>query len=332
VTDAALGVLLVNLGSPAAPTTPAVRAYLREFLSDPRVVDLPRPLWLPLLHLLVLPRRAPRSAALYRRIWGPEGSPLVAHTRAQARALGEHLPAGTRVEVAMRYGTPSLASGLTALLDAGVEALVIVPMFPQAAEATTGSVRAAVLDCLLRLPRQVPTRIVPSFPTHPGYLDALAARCRESVAVGPVDHHVFSFHGLPERVVARGDPYRAECEATAAALAGRLGLRADDWTLVFQSRFGPQAWLQPYADRAVPALAARAPRVAIATPGFTADCLETIDEIGVLLAERFAAAGGQELRRVPCLDEHPLWIEALADLVRNHPPDPEAPASTPRLR
>jgi ferrochelatase len=283
-------------------------------------VDLPRAVWLPLLHLVVLPRRAPRSAELYRRVWGPDGSPLVHHTRAQAQRLAEHLGQGVHVAAAMRYGTPGLDEGLRTLLQAGIDVLVVVPMFPQAAGATTGSVRAAVEACLPGLPRRVPTAIVPSFPTHAGYLDALAACCRHALEAGPVDHHVFSFHGLPERVVARGDPYRRECEATAAALAGRLGLSPDEWTLVFQSRFGPQAWLQPYADRAVPALAGRATRVLVATPGFTADCLETIDEIGGLLAERFVTAGGQELRRVPCLNEHPTWIAALADLVRTHAP------------
>lgn len=323
-----VGVLLVNLGSPEAPTPAAVRNYLREFLSDPRVVDLPRVLWLPLLHLVVLPRRAPRSAALYRRVWTQAGSPLVAHTRAQAERLGALLGDSVRVEAAMRYGSPSIDRGLRALLEAGAESLVVVPMFPQAAEATTGSVRAAVERALRRVPRRLPARVASSFPTHDGYIDALAARCREALQTGPVDHHVFSFHGLPARVVARGDPYRQECEATAAALAGRLGLARTDWTLVFQSRFGPEAWLQPYADRAVPALAGSAPRVLVATPGFVADCLETIDEIGTLLAGRFVAAGGRELRRVPCLNEHPAWIEALADLVRaQHPPGSTTAAS-----
>jgi ferrochelatase len=319
----------VNLGSPEAPTAPALRAYLREFLSDPRVVDLPRFLWLPLLHLVVVPRRAPRSAQLYRRVWGPEGSPLVTHTREQARRLATVMGDGVRVEAAMRYGSPSILDGLKTLLGAGVDSLVVIPMFPQSAEATTGSVRAAVEACLPQLPRDVPTSIVPSFPVHDGYLDALLARCREAMEVGPVDHTVISFHGVPERVVARGDPYRSECEATADALASRLGLAPADWTLVFQSRFGPQAWLQPYADRAVPALASRAPRVLVVTPGFTADCLETIDEIGEVLAEQFVAAGGRELRRVPCLNEHPAWIEALSDLVRTHAPSGDAPAPGP---
>ncbi len=308
------GVLLVNLGSPEAPTAPALRRYLGEFLSDPRVVDLPRWLWLPLLYGVVLPRRAPRSAALYARIWTPEGSPLVTSGRRLAERLGEVLGDRFVVAAAMRYGAPSLEDGLARLQASGCATALVVPLFPQYSEATFGSIVARVGQVAARPSLQV--RCVAPYPTDAGYLDALAARCRDTLAAGPVDHHVFSFHGVPQRVIARGDPYREQCAATADALAARLGLPADRWTLAWQSRFGPGAWLEPATDRVVPELAARAPRVLVCTPGFAADCLETIDEIGRDLDERFRAAGGQELRRVPCLDEHPRWVEALATIVR----------------
>jgi protoporphyrin/coproporphyrin ferrochelatase len=322
-----VGVLLVNLGSPAAPTAPALRAYLKQFLSDRRVVDLPRPLWWPLLHGLVLPLRAPRSAELYRRVWTEQGAPLLAISHRQAALLGQRLGSTFAVAVAMRYGEPSLAAGLRELADAGVERLVVVPMFPQYAEATVGSIRAELPAALARAGLALPTTWVEPFPEAPDYIAALAARLAERAPLHSVDHVVFSFHGLPQKQVDRGDPYRVQCEATARALAAKLELPARRWTLVFQSRFGPAAWLQPYADVAVPALAASAPRVLVACPGFTADCLETLDEIGSVLAETFRAAGGGELLLAEGLNDHPLWIATLERLVRERAAAPAGDAA-----
>lgn len=316
MSDAPSGVLLVNLGSPAAPTPEALREYLREFLSDRRVVTLPPLFWQPLLRLVILPRRAPASAELYRRVWTDEGAPLVAIGRRQAAALAARLGPGHEVRLAMRYGRPSLREGLRALLDAGCRRIAVLPLFPQYAEATTGSVRAAAREEARRLDPQATLIDVPPWYADPDYVAAVAARCREAAAGRDLGHHVFSFHGLPQKVVDRGDPYAGHCDATARALAAALGLAEGQWTQVYQSRFGPAAWLQPYADRAVPALARRHPRLLVACPGFVADCLETLDEIGHLLAQSFRAAGGEEFVLAPCANDHPWLIEALAGLAR----------------
>jgi ferrochelatase len=308
--------MLVNLGSPAAPTAPAVRRYLREFLSDPRVVDMPRLLWLPLLYGIILPVRAGKSAALYQRVWSEEGAPLIAISRRQARALAERLGDGWLVEAAMRYGEPSIGSVLDGLLERGVERLVVVPVFPQEANATVGSVRAAVAEQVARARPGLDMRMVPPHFEDAGYIEALADRCSEAAGADQFDHTVLSFHGLPQKQVDRGDPYRDHCERTARALAARLELEPDAWSLAFQSRFGPAPWLQPYTDVLVRSMAERAPRVLVSCPGFTADCLETLDEIGEVLGEQFRAAGGEELRLVPSLNDSPLWIAALERMVR----------------
>jgi len=316
VVQAPVGVMLVNLGSPAAPTAPAVRRYLREFLSDPRVVDMPRLLWLPLLYGIILPVRSGKSAALYRRVWSEEGAPLIAISRRQADALAERLGDGWAVAHAMRYGEPSIPTVLGSLLEQGVERIVVVPMFPQEANATVGSVRAAVLDQVARMRPDLDLQFVPPHFEDAGYIEALADRCSEAAGPDRFDHTVLSFHGLPQKQVDRGDPYRDHCERTARALAERLQLEPDSWSLAFQSRFGPAPWLQPYADVLVRSLAERAPRVLVSCPGFTADCLETLDEIGEVLGADFRAAGGEELRLVPSLNDSPLWIAALERMVR----------------
>jgi ferrochelatase len=316
VTAAPVGVLAVNLGSPAAPTTEALRDYLREFLSDRRVVTLPPLVWQPILRAFVLPRRAPRSAELYRRVWTAEGSPLVAIGTRQVAALAARLGPGFRVRLAMRYGQPALHEGLAGLLAAGCAPLVLLPLFPQWAGATVGSVRAAAHAALAQLAPTATLLDVPSWPADPHYIAAVADRCRQAAAGQRIDHHVFSFHGLPRRMIEHGDPYADECATTARALADALGLAPGDWSQVWQSRFGPVEWLRPYADEAVPALAARHRRVLVACPGFVADCLETLDEIGHLLAARFRAAGGEALLLAPCANDHPRLVEALAGLVQ----------------
>jgi ferrochelatase len=313
-----VGVLAVNLGSPESPTPRALRAYLREFLSDPRVVDWPRPVWIPLLRGLVLPVRAARLAAAYESVWTDEGSPLVATFRRQTLALQDHLGQGWVVAGAMRYGAPSLKRGIVRLLQAGVRRIVLLPLFPQRSEATTGSVVAAAQAELAELDQDVELRVIPHFPTDEGYLEANVATVRDSLSAHPdTEHIVFSFHGLPiRRAEQEGELYREQCESTALALALRLSLTEEDWSLVYQSRFGPESWLQPDAHEFVPGLASRKKKVLVTCPGFTADCLETLHEIGDDLAAAFRAAGGQELVVTPCLNARPEWIRAMADLVR----------------
>lgn len=315
------GALLVNLGSPDAPTADAVRRYLKEFLSDPAVVDWPRWLWLPILHGIILRTRPARSAALYRRVWTSSGSPLIDISMRQTRALADLLGDGWHVETAMRYGQPSLEQGLKALRAEGCEDIVVLPMFPQECGATTGSVITAV-QAAARAMKSPPTlHIVPGYSTDEGYLESLLAVVRETLNEHrDVDHIVFSFHGIPARLTAAGDPYQHQCEATAHALATRLDLDQGSWSLVYQSRFGPEAWLKPYASELVPTLAANHRKLLVACPGFTADCLETIDEIGRELSDTFLEAGGQQLVLAPCINDRREWIDGMAELVRRAAP------------
>jgi ferrochelatase len=274
-----------------------VRSYLAEFLSDPRVVPLPKWLWLPLLHGAVLPLRAGQSAHKYAQVWTPEGSPLAVYTARMAQRLAEHvrIPVG----FAMRYGDPSIAAALGRL-----ESPVVVPLYPQYAESTTGS----VLDVL---PRGVP--VVRGFHDHPAYVAALAAGVRRHwEARGRALMLLVSFHGLPRR--AAGD-YERECRATAALLARALNLRDAEWRVTFQSRFGYARWLEPYTEQTLVDLARDGLRRAdVVCPGFVADCLETLEEIGIRARQRFEDAGGESLELVACLNDSPEWIAALAEI------------------
>jgi ferrochelatase len=261
------------------------------------VVALPRFVWLPILHGIVLRRRPPKSAAKYQAIWTAEGSPLAVHTRRQAELLGQFT--GRRVEYAMRYGEPALAPALEKLGDC-----TVLPLYPQYSDSTTGS----VLDLAGE------RRVVRDFHDHPAYVDALAAGIlRHWKAHGRGEKLVMSFHGLPQRAVDRGDPYERQCLSTAALLAGKLGLEADDFVVTFQSRFGAARWLQPYTEPTLVELAHRGVRrVDVACPGFVADCLETLEEIGIGARHAFREAGGGEFHLIPCLNESPEWIAALA--------------------
>lgn len=281
-----------------------MRRYLAEFLSDPLVVDLPRLLWLPVLHAIVLRVRPARSAEKYATIWTAEGSPLVVHTRRQADLLAARLPQ-VRVAWAMRYGEPSIAAGLAALAQC-TERLV-VPLYPQYARSTTESVRRC-------LPAGV--SMVEHFHDHAAYIAALAAGIRRHWARhGRAERLVLSFHGLPQRAIERGDPYREHCETTARLLARALGLAPGEALVTYQSRFGPARWLEPATEPTLVALArAGAATVDVACPGFVSDCLETLEEIGIGARAAFLSAGGAELRLVPCLNEDPEWIEALAEI------------------
>jgi ferrochelatase len=321
-----IGVLVAALGTPEAPTTAAVRPYLREFLSDRRVVDMNPFLWQIILRLFVLPRRPARSAALYRRIWTPEGSPLMVHSRAQVAGLQTRLGEGFRVVLGMRYGQPSIQSALQTLTAEGLDRILIFSMFPQFSSATTASIDDAVSRAALgrRCPlfyertRYVPTlRYVPPYYDHPAYLDALRVLLEEQRAQADfdADHILFSFHGIPQRFATEGDPYPDQCKITAHKLAAALGLGAEDWSLSFQSQFGREAWLQPYTVSALERSAAQRKRLLVACPGFTTDCLETLDEIGHEGAELFHAAGGEHYHTAPCLNAHPRWLDAMAQIV-----------------
>jgi ferrochelatase len=312
------GVILLQLGTPDAPTTAALRRYLREFLSDPRVVDLRRTVWLPILYLAVLPIRPMRSAALYRKVWTPGGSPLAVTTEAQAYALGRELTASAGghvpVVVGMRYGKPSIRSAVEHLVAAGVDRILAFPMYPQYASATTGSSLERLFD-EVRGRRVVPSiRVVPPYFKTPEYIGAVANVAREAFArtTDQFDRLLVSFHGLPKRYATEGDPYPAHCEATAAALRRALPEYASKISVVFQSRFGREEWLQPYTDVTLRDLGKRGERVAVICPGFTADCLETLEEIDIRGRERFLKAGGRAFLRVPCLNEHPSWIAAMS--------------------
>lgn len=311
------GVLYVNLGTPDSPSVPDVRRFLREFLSDRLVVDVPRILWWPLLHGIILPFRAPRSAHAYASIWTSQGSPLYVISARVGELLQQELGPRFQVELAMRYRRPSIAEGLAKLRESGVRRVIVLTAFPQYSRTTVGTVQAEVERVRSQARLDLELETVDTWHDDAGYVEAVAERCRLAAsAAHGVDHWVFSFHGLPERYVKNGDPYRVECERTAELLATRLALPRSGWTLVFQSRFGREPWLQPYADVLVPTLAKRHPRLGIAMPGFTADCLETLEEIGIRLRESFLAAGGAELVVAPCVNDSPTLVSALAAQVR----------------
>lgn len=305
-------VLLVNLGTPSAPTPGAIRRYLAEFLSDRRVVQLPRVLWWPLLHGLVLPLRSARVARKYAQVWMPGGSPLAVHTEALAEAVQARLP-GLRVAFAMRYGTPAFADVLAGLRAEGVGRVLVLPLYPQYSTTTTASV-----GDLVEAARAGGSAIgmVADYHLDPRWVAAVAGSIRAHWArQGRVDRLLFSFHGIPERLVAAGDPYAVQCEASAAAIAEALELAADDWMLTYQSRFGRERWLQPYTSDMLRALAGQGvARVDVVCPGFAVDCLETLEEIAVENAEVFREAGGAELRYIPCLNASAAHAHALAGI------------------
>jgi protoporphyrin/coproporphyrin ferrochelatase len=316
-------VLLCNLGTPDEPTPSAVRRYLAEFLADPRVVEIPRAVWLPLLYGVILPRRSSASAAKYASIWTPEGSPLKVWTERQAKRLQGWLgERGHQVKVlpAMRYGSPSLRSQLDALAAAKVDRILLVPCYPQYSGTTTASLIDAVAGWTGGR-RNIPEfRFVNRYPDDRGYVRALAKRIekhwREN---GRGDHLVMSFHGIPERAVRLGDPYRDECMRTAQLLAAQLMLEERQYTVAFQSRFGRAKWLEPYTDPTVRELARQGvKRLDIACPGFTSDCLETLEEIAMEVRDAFMEAGGQEYRYIPCLNDDTEWIHALGAIAERN--------------
>jgi ferrochelatase len=306
----ATALLVVNLGTPEAPTPRAVRRYLAEFLHDHRVVQLTRWLWCPLLHFIILPLRGPKAAAKYASIWLPEGSPLAVYTRRLAVALQARRP-DWRVLDAMRYGKPSLAKQLQTLRADGIRRVVVLPLYPQYSTTTTESVR----DVVVREAAGLEVRFIDDYSVDPGWVAAVVAsvgQWRERHGAG--EHLLFSYHGLPQRLARNGDPYPQRCEASTRAIVQALGLRDDEWTLTYQSRFGKERWLEPATDTTLQALAARGVRkVDVVCPGFAVDCLETLEEVGIGFAEEFAHAGGA-LRYIPCLNDDARHVEALAML------------------
>ncbi len=320
------GILLVNLGTPSAPTAAAVRTYLREFLGDPRVVEIPRIIWLPILYGIILTVRPAKSAEKYAQVWTREGSPLAVHTARQAKLLfgllGERAKPNppVPVEYAMRYGAPSIATAFEKLRAAGCTRIVVLPMYPQYSRSTTESVRDALDAHVKTLASPPDVRFVERFNADAGYIEALAKRVQRhweqnGRPVASAGKLFMSFHGIPKRSVERGDPYERECLETADLLAKRLGLRPQEWMATFQSRFGRAEWLQPYTEPTLIELAkAGLKRADVFCPGFPSDCLETLEELGIGAREAFLGAGGKEFNLLTCVNEDQPWIEALAEM------------------
>ena len=316
-------VLLCNLGTPDEPTAPALRRYLAEFLSDPRVVEIPAALWKPILYGAILPTRPAKSAAKYASVWTPEGSPLQVWTTKQATLLRGFLgERGHRVTVrhAMRYGNPSIPQVLDELKAAGHGRILILPLYPQYSGTTTASVFDAVYAWGQQVRSLPELRFVNRYPDHAGYIRALA----HSISThwqhfGRPDKLVMSFHGVPARTRTLGDPYFDECQQTAHLLVQQLNIRPEQYQLTFQSRFGKAEWLQPYTQPTVEALGkSGVKRIDVVCPGFTSDCLETLEEINMEVREAFLHAGGKEFYYIPCLNDNLDWIRALTDIAEQH--------------
>lgn len=314
------GVVLIQLGTPDSPTYGGLFPYLRQFLSDRRVIEVPRAIWLPLLYLRILPFRSGASAAKYRRIWDPKtGSPLLHYTKRQTELLQKQFP-NHPVRFGMMIGNPPLAKTLAEMIAAGVDRLIALPMFPQYSATSFASATDVLFKALMKQRRVPAIRVVPPYYDHPAYLDAVAAVIRDDLKTLPwePEHFVISFHGIPQKYAQKGDPYATHVVRTTRELVKRMGWKREQWTQTYQSRFGRSPWLKPYTDDVLANLARKGvKRVYVALPGFTADCLETIDEIGNESREVFEQAGGEHLKNGTCLNDHPKWIEAMAQIVRD---------------
>ncbi len=333
------GVLLINLGTPDAPETGPVRRYLRQFLSDPRVIDIPAlPRWL-LLNLAILPFRPRQSAAAYRKIWTQDGSPLFVESRALASAVARSLGDGWQVELGMRYGSPSIDQAMQRLIDAGVNQIQVLPLFPQYASSSFGSAVEAVYQAASQRWNTPTLQILPPFYDHPGFIGALASVAAPVIDGFQPDHILMSYHGLPERQILKSDTgashcftsddccdrfvqrsphcYRGQCFATSYRLAESLGLNRDRFSVSFQSRLGRTPWIKPYTDLVFPELAARGIRkLAVICPSFVADCLETLEEIGIRGREQWREAGGTELELIPCVNHEASWVDAVVRMIQ----------------
>lgn len=313
-----IGVLVVNLGSPDAPTRSAVRKYLAEFLGDPRVVEIPKPVWWLILHGLVLNTRPSKSAHAYQQIWTEDGSPLIAISQRLCDRLSDRFDSDqVHIEMAMRYGSPSIKDALTRLDVVGIDRLLVLPMYPQYSGSTTGAVFDEVARVLSGW-RWVPElRMINAYHDHSVYIDSLAQSIQDYWA-----HHdrgqqlIMSYHGLPRRFLLQGDPYFCQCHKTSRLLADKLGLAEDQWQVVFQSRFGRAEWLQPYCDKTLQALPSQAiKKVDVVCPGFSVDCLETLEEISLQNRDLFLAAGGESLNYIPCLNDGQLHVDLVSTMI-----------------
>jgi protoporphyrin/coproporphyrin ferrochelatase len=319
-----VGILLTNLGTPLAPEKKALRAYLKEFLWDPRVVEMPRPIWWFILHGVILNIRPARSAASYRSVWTQRGSPLLFHTQDQADALRETMTRqfGDRVivEFAMRYGAPSIPDVLQGMLQGGVRQLLVLPLYPQYSGATTGSTFDALAADFTHRRWLPELRFINHYHDHPAYISAVADSVRAyRMEHGSADTLLFSYHGVPQSYLDEGDPYHCECLKTSRLVAEELGLKETDYQTTFQSRFGRQEWLKPYTDVTLKGLPAQGvKRVQVICPGFAADCLETLEELAVENRDHFLAAGGERYQYIPCLNSTPQHIAALASIANEH--------------
>jgi ferrochelatase len=315
------GILLVNLGTPDAPTAQAVRPYLKEFLGDPRVVEIPRAIWWLILNGIILNTRPKKSAAKYATIWMPEGSPLRVHTEKQTSLLQGFLSQRTQapfvVDYAMRYGNPSISSVLRKLREQNCHRILVVPMYPQYAASSSGTVFDVVFDEVLHMRNTPALRTIKNFHDNPGYIKALANNINDYwMKNGRPEKLVMSFHGLPQFSLDKGDPYHCECHKTGRLLAQQLGLKPEQYKVSFQSRFGKAEWLKPYTTATLTELGKqKTKRVDVVCPGFVADCLETLEEIAMEGKEDFQQAGGGEYHYIPCLNERNDWMHALTDLV-----------------
>lgn len=324
-TSPRIGILLINLGTPDAPTPAAVRAYLKEFLSDPRVVEIPRIIWWPILNVFVLTTRPKASARRYAQVWMSEGSPLRVHTERQTTLLRGHLgerakPLPLTVDFAMRYGKPSIPDRLKEMKALRCDRVLLVPLYPQYSASTTATAFDAAFRSFQEMRNQPAVRTVRSFHDHPGYLSALAQNVRDYwMKSGKPDVLVISFHGVPRATLDKGDPYHCECQKTGRLLAESLGLKPEQYRITFQSRFGRAEWLKPYTADVLAELGKqKAGRVDVICPGFVADCLETLEEVAIEGKGAFHSAGGRDFHFIPCLNERNDWIHALTDIVVTH--------------
>ncbi|MDG6881367.1 Ferrochelatase [Phocoenobacter uteri] len=312
-----IGVLLVNLGTPDEPTPVAVKKYLKEFLSDPRVIDLPRLSWLPILNGIVLPRRSPKVAKLYQEIWTEQGSPLLAISRQQQQAIQHYFDEKGKdviVELGMTYGNPSISEAVSRFTAQCVDKIIVLPLYPQYSSTTTAPVFDAFAHALKRHKRVCQFEFIHSYHDHPLYINALA----ESVQLQKNEHLLFSFHGIPERYQTEGDFYAKHCRETAQLVAQQLGLKESDWTLSFQSRFGKEEWLKPYTDHILENYPQQdIENIAVICAGFSVDCLETLEEIAVENKEIFCKNGGKSYRYIPALNASQAHIELLTTLIDN---------------
>ncbi|MCL5049098.1 MAG: ferrochelatase [Firmicutes bacterium] len=319
-----IGVLLTNLGTPDAPTPSALRRYLAEFLSDPRVVEVPRLIWKVILHGVILRIRPARSAAAYKTVWTDQGSPLLFHTEAQTAGVRGRLQAeygdDVVVEFGMRYGNPSIASAIEKLMQQGVRKLVVLPLYPQYSGSTSASTFDAITKDFTKRRWLPDFRFVSHYHDDPGYIQAVADKIKAHwQAHGQADLLVFSYHGVPKRYLDQGDPYHCECYKTSRLVAEALGLSKDQYRTTFQSRFGREEWLQPYTDATMKALPGQGIKaIQVVCPGFSADCLETIEEIDEENREYFIEAGGERFEYIPCLNSDAQHLDALTAIVQQN--------------